>query len=188
MSKRPPLPIALSDQQLKAIGETCAILGQIDMFMQETVAWLLNVPFVTAATILGSTDARARVSVFKTIIDTKCEDVRLKAQSAEALKRFQKLSEQRNDFIHAYFAVLTRGVRHGVIFEGIHFAPHDPSGPGPSGTPIAVKVRTRKHQPSAFIEQVRDDAAEAAHLFQRIATATFEKWSKAQQRPSQDKS
>src|SRR5258708_39484727 len=106
----PPLPIPLTDQHLKMIGELCAILGQIDLFMQESAMFLLNVNPRMAAAIMGSTDVRARSDVWTRIVESKCQDQAVKQTAANAVKRLGKLSEHRNDFVHAYFATLVQTV------------------------------------------------------------------------------
>jgi hypothetical protein len=173
----PPLPIPLTDQQLKAIGETCAILGQIDLFMQETVMWLLNVSVPTAAAIMGSTDARARAGVWKQIVETKCQSTQTKDLAETALKQFEKLSGQRNDFVHAFFGTVVERVHGGITEQAIYLHMHPTELlAGRQGTPVAIKVRNRKHRPASAIETLRDEAATAAHLFHQIVSSTFFQW------------
>ncbi len=170
----PPLPIPLTDKQLKAIGETCVILGQIDLFMQDTVMWLLNVSVPTAAVIMGSTNARARAEVWRQIVETKCKDEKTKLLAANALKQFEKLSGQRNDVVHALFATVLK-VSGNV--EAIHLDMYPAEVHNqPGGTPVAIKVKNRKHQPAAAIEEIRNNAAATAHLFQQIAKNTHFQW------------
>jgi hypothetical protein len=167
----PPLPIPLTDKQLQDIGETCAILGQIDLFMQQTVMWLLNVPQPVAAAIMGSTDARARAGVWREIVQAKCADVTAKALSEDALKRFESISGQRNDFIHAFFGTLVefKDDSGNVFMQGISHTSR-------VGEPVAVRVRSHKHKPAAAVTTLREEAAQAAWIFREIAQTTYQQW------------
>jgi hypothetical protein len=133
---------------------------------------------------MGSTDARARAGVWTQIVETKCNDAKTKELAKDALKSFQNLSGQRNDFIHSYFATVVKTVKPGITLEAI-YRRDVPS--GGEGVPVAIKVRTRKLHPAAAIEGIRDDAAAAAHLFYQIASSTFAQW-RAEHRPSLRKS
>jgi hypothetical protein len=80
----PVYHIPLTDDQLKQLGETAAIISLIERIMQNTVSYLLAVSGEVAAHILGSTNTRTYSTVWLAIVEAKCKDeaiVRVKSNT-----------------------------------------------------------------------------------------------------------
>jgi hypothetical protein len=101
---KPALHIPLSDASLRMLGEICAIQGQIERLMQESLWMLLDMWIDDAAAILGSTNLRNNVDIWARIVSSKCEDRRTLAHVTAVVDGIATLTTGRNDFIHAIFA------------------------------------------------------------------------------------
>jgi hypothetical protein len=157
---KPAYHIPLSETELRLIGETCAIQGQIEFLMQQTVLHLLDADFATALAIMGSTSIHTNVDVWLAVIRDKCADSDLVGLAEQIKRDMAEAVKGRNDFVHALFARTTADGR------GIHLSTNPPI--VEDGIPVAVRARTRNQRPASDIQAVRNSAAkisrEIAHL------------------------
>lgn len=151
--------IPLTDADLAAIGQICAIQGQIEYLMQQIVQRLLQTNHAATTAIMTSTNSFPRISeVWLSVVRDKCKEPHLVGIAEEAFKRMTSLTQGRNHFVHAFYAQsggnggfgLTRGSANSDRFLE-HLAKLD--------TIVAVRTRDRKMRSKGGIVGVRDDAA-----------------------------
>ena len=68
MRKRSPTPafhIALGDEELKMVGEICAIQGQIEWLMLSTVTHLLELDQAAADAVMAATSLETKAKIRK---------------------------------------------------------------------------------------------------------------------------
>jgi hypothetical protein len=165
----PAYHIPLTETELRLIGETCAIQGQIEYLMQQIVGRLLDTDHATTLAIMGSTSIHTNADVWLAVMKDRCEDAAL-IQSAQQIKTDLKAAAKgRNDFVHAIFATTTP--------DGLGFIIG--SGPIDGGTPIAVRTKNRQQRPAKEIQSVRDNAAKIsramAHINHRLRSGSAER-------------
>ena len=155
----PAYHIPLTEVELRLIGETCAIQGQIEYMMQQIVSILLDTDHTATLAIMGSTSIHTNADVWLAVIQDKCCDTAL-IESAQKIKaEMAQAAKGRNDFVHALFATSTP--------DGLGFM----IGAGPienGGPPIAIRTKSRKQRPASEIQEVRDNAARISRAIAHI--------------------
>jgi hypothetical protein len=147
----PAYAIPASDDELRLIGELCAIQGQIEYLMQNAVQQILQTDQKTTLKILGSTSIGTNVDIWCSVIKTKCKLPPVIEVAERVNSEIGTLAQGRNDFVHALFA--TGNFPVGGGFSLI-------SGAKPvGGTPVAVRSKTGKQRALSEIQGVRDTAA-----------------------------
>jgi len=146
---QPAYQIPLTQKQLGTLGEICAIQGQIELTLQNTVRHLLGVPHKTVLAIMGSTSVRTNSEIFIEVARCKCDKPDLLRIAEDAFILIKDLSEGRNDFVHAIFGT-TSGGGFRLTSGGLPFGQHESS---------AMRVRNRKKRPACELQDVRDIAA-----------------------------
>lgn len=156
---KPAYHIQLSPAELQAIGEVVAIQGQIEWIIQHQVVLLLSVLPSTAAAMLGSSGLGKTASVWIEIarcrLAQKAPDVRDVAD--HAYKELTALTQQRNDFIHAFYAEEVGG---GIMFGPLQSRLQ--------GRYIAVRTSKGKRTALTELQAVRDRAAAISVLMATI--------------------
>jgi hypothetical protein len=188
---RPAYHIPLSAAELRMIGEICAIQGQIDWLMQESLWILLDISPNDAAAILDSTNVRNNVDIWAKLIRAKCEDKRTLGHVAVVAKGIASLTAGRNDFVHAFFVKETAHVTelpNGTLAMSgwLGFAPHPLREPG---RVVAMRTKGGKLTPVNRIRVVRNAAARISQRLLKVRLRVVELRVKAEdaQPPSPDK-
>jgi hypothetical protein len=163
----PAYHIPLTEAELRLIGETCAIQGQIEFLMQNAVMHLLDAEFHTALTIMGSTSIHTNAEVWLAVIRDKCDDSELVALAQQIKNDLGAAAKGRNDFVHALFAIATAD---GL---SIKLNRTKPSTDAEGGTPVAVRTKTRNQRPASDIQAVRDRAANISRAMAHLNHCLF---------------
>jgi hypothetical protein len=149
-SINPAFHIPLSDEELKALGELAAILGQIEWLMQLTVSILMGTTVELAQKLLGSTSIQANFNIWLSVIKEKSNNKLVVNMAVAVVDRLAEITEGRNDFFHAYFAnATTNGLF--VLQKTLT---------GDVGPVVAVRVRNSKATPLAKLHTIRNRAAQ----------------------------
>jgi hypothetical protein len=149
----PAFHIPLSDDELRLIGEICAIQGQIEYSMHNIVQRLLQTGTSATRKILGSTSIGTNSDVFIHIVRDKCQFPELKGIAEDVHAKIRDLAEGRNDFVHALYAIGKEGDSSFALVSGAG-RPH----PAFNHT-IAIRIRSGKRRAVDAISSVRDTAA-----------------------------
>lgn len=178
----PAYHVPLNDNQFKLIGEICAIQGQIEWMMLNTVWFALGVNKELALRIMGSTAIGTNADIWIQCVRKKQRNKFLLAMAERAFADIKDLAEGRNDFVHAaYFA------RHADDPERqFVYIAHEGMEPLDEGVEaVAVRVRNQKTVSVDKLKTVRDAAAEIsiriAHvhwvtIVQRKLKGTLSPW------------
>jgi hypothetical protein len=153
----PAYHIPLDDEQLKLIGEICAIQGQIEWMMLNTVWFALGIEQQLANRIMGSTSIGTNADIWIRCVRKKQRNKYMLAMAERAFSDIKDLAEGRNDFVHAtYFA--RRPEQPDTPFT---FVAEEGTPPVEFGVEaVAVRVRNQKTVPVSKLKSVRDAAAE----------------------------
>lgn len=155
----PAYHIPLTETDLAAIGEICAIQGQIEYLMQQIAQRLLGVRHDTTLKIMASSNSLQTASaIWIKVVRDKCNDSDILHIAGEAFERMGALIKGRNDFVHAFygqgggttFALTSSPVRLPAEFKE-HLAGLQ--------TIVAVRTRSRKMRKVGDVSGVRDEAA-----------------------------
>jgi len=160
----PVFHIPLSDEQLIALGEICAIQGQIDYIMQLTVENALNIKAGTARAVLGSSGLKTNIELWAQIMRDKLTDRMALSLVDLVVKDAEFLAPGRNDFVHAFFAEITPngGIR---LSGGVDRKTVVPKLTRPV---MAVRTRNQQKRAAADLSKVRDIAARITHCLWKI--------------------
>ena len=171
-SMEPAYHIPLTDDELKALGEICAIQGQIEQLMYDAVIWSLSITRSAADAIMATTSLDAKGHIWLEVIKSRWKQhldiVDMAEKAAGALR---VLTQRRNDFVHAFYAtqVLVSLGTPPSPQPAIVYGP--PRGMRSSGTPIAIRTRGRKERIASDIPKVRDEIAALSHKFLEVENA-----------------
>jgi hypothetical protein len=155
----PAYHIPLTDTELRLIGETCAIQGQIEYLMQNMVGLLLDTEHEATMTIMGSTSIHTNADVWLSVIIDKCNDAQIIEAARQIKTDMGEAVKGRNDFVHALFATTAPDGGGFMI------------GAGPiigGGTPVAIRTKGRKQRAASDIQGVRDRAAKISRAMAHI--------------------
>lgn len=108
VSISPAYHIPLSPVQLRQIGQLCAIQAQIEWCMQMAVMKLLKLSIKTTLKVMQSTSIRTNSEIWISTIREKVTDPQGLAWAEHAYSQIDKLSEGRNDFVHALYGINLR--------------------------------------------------------------------------------
>ena len=151
---RPAYHIPLADNDLKRIGEICAIQGQIEYLMQNIVGRLLKLGSTDARlAVMGGTGIKANANVFIQVARNKLKDADLLKIAEGAFRDIAKLTEGRNDFVHAFYAHGDEDRDGGFTLTG-----GDTSEPFMDNI-VAIRTGNRKRRKVEDIQIVRNEAA-----------------------------
>lgn len=153
MTDEPAFPVPLTEKQLALLGEICAIQGQIETLMQETLERGLNIKIETAARALGHGGIRNNAEVWKALlldgaIDDEFIDVVQKVHKA-----IETLAKGRNDFVHAEYKS-----------AGVDLSVDDQGTISTEMASVAVRVKTRTTRDTSDLKLVRDEAARISRM------------------------
>jgi hypothetical protein len=154
----PAYHIPLTDDELKALGELCAIQGQIEWLMANIVMHLLDVPLSTANTILGSTVARTNADVWIEIIRAKCTNDEVRSKAEALVKPLKQFSDDRNVVVHAIY-----GHAESESFWSLHSY-----GVRSSKPVVGVRRRNQTRFPNTKIKETRNAGAKASQALQEL--------------------
>jgi hypothetical protein len=98
---QPAFHIPLSDEQLRTLGEVCAIQGQIEFLMRVTVMALRGVSMRTARKNVRSL---ANAGVWLETVEKHAVRQDIKELARAICDEIDALRRGRNDFVHAVFA------------------------------------------------------------------------------------
>jgi len=90
---------------LRQIGQLCAIQAQIEWSMQMVVMKLLALSIKTTLKVMQSNSIRTNSEIWISTIREKVSDERALAWAEHAYSQIDKLSEGRNDFVHALYGI-----------------------------------------------------------------------------------
>jgi hypothetical protein len=148
---KPAFHIPLSDEQLRTLGELCAIQGQIEYLMQVTVAALRGVAMPKARKLLGSPNLTANAGVWLREVEKHAVRQDIKGLARAIYDEIDVLRRGRNDFVHAVFAYAEEG-------EGNYSLKRNIDTTSRADKP-AVAVHNLKTIPIARLKETRDKAA-----------------------------
>ncbi|UVC08172.1 hypothetical protein IHQ71_23925 [Rhizobium sp. TH2] len=153
-------PIPLTDDDLKAIGEICAIQGQIEYLMQVSLSRATALGMETSQLILGSTNLTANAEIWLNLL-YHYRHVLPSLSLPWAEHFFEELCDfirGRNDLLHAVYGYnTTLNLNDGTqrqIFTLNHFE-HDDI----DQTAVAMRVKNSVASPTAKISEMRNKAA-----------------------------
>ena len=152
----PAYHIPLGADRLKLIGEICAIQGQIEWMMQNTVREAFKVDNPLTQRIMGSTSIGTNAEIWIGVVRRKQRRKGILAHAEQAFRDIKDLAEGRNDFVHAVYFTKNPGSRTGMFIRVAEAGSHNPAN---SRTAIAVRVRNRKEVSVRKLAEVRDIAA-----------------------------
>jgi hypothetical protein len=152
----PAYHIPLRQKDLALIGEICAIQGQIEWMMLNTVRDALDIEKALALRIMGSTAIGANSDIWMRCVRKKQRNKYILAMAERAVADIKELSEGRNDFVHAaYFAR-----RKSEPDKPFTFYAERGARPLPTGLEaVAVRVRNQRTIPVSKLQSVRDAAS-----------------------------
>lgn len=165
---KPAYHIPLKATTLQLIGEICAIQGQVEWMMQNTVRELLKIDNETVQRIMGSTSIATNAEIWIRLIRKKESRKSVLRHAEQALSDIRELAEGRNDFVHAVY------MRKGQIGTHSYFVYYgdiaDEGGVrNTDRLAVAMRVRNRKIVPVDKLREIRDVAASIsirmAHVF-----------------------
>ena len=149
------------------LGELCAIQGQVEHLMVDTLSYALDVRTETARKMLASSSLHTNAIIWIAIFREKCRDQKTIKLAESAFALVQGITQGRNDFVHAVFATAT-----GTSWMLLQYGKGKRQ-PRPTGN-AAVALRTRdmkKKRPISDLKTVRNNAAELSVLLSDIAWA-----------------
>ena len=170
----PAYHIPLSADKLQLIGEICAIQGQIEWMMLHGVKRMLGVEESLARRIMGSTSIAANADIWINCIRAKQKRRKRDLAHAErAYSDIAKLTEGRNDFVHAIYFVKTDTNETGLMVR-IAAPGLMPAQMEDHHSAVAVRVRSGKAASIEGLLAIRDLAAEVSVRVAHVGwTASF---------------
>ncbi len=164
----PVFHIPLSDDELRTIGELCAIQGQIEFFMQLTVKVLLKISMPNARKRLGRPNITANANVWLTAVEKHVPREEIKELARLVVEEIEVIRRGRNDFVHAVFAI--SGEKEGDFWMQRNIVGEIP----PLGYKPAVAVHNLKTKPMENLKETRDKAAAISrfifHIYENNGT------------------
>src|SRR5262245_59992230 len=156
----PAYHIPLTESELRLIGETCAIQGQIEDLMQQAVWQLLgDLSNATTLKIMGSTSMHTNADIWLAVIKDKCGDKAVVQMAQQVKSDLGEAAKGRNDFVHALFATASPdGSGFGIATDKSVM----------DGPTVAVRTRTRARRPASDIQHIRDRAARISRTIAHI--------------------
>jgi hypothetical protein len=155
----PAYHIPLTDDQLKMIGEICAIQSLIEDHMFGCVRRLLSVSLDYASKLLGSTAVNTNVEIWINAIREKCQHPALVSLAEEIRVGIINLAKGRNDFVHGLFGTLEQG--------NVYIYAYGQS--IPTGPVVAQRPKNKdKLTPVEDIEKVRNEAARLSRMIAHL--------------------
>lgn len=162
----PAFRIPLASSELQALGELCAIQGQVEHLLVHTLHCVLDLPLETARTVLASSSIHTNARIWIAVFREKCHNQPILQTAEAAFKLVESTTKGRNDFVHAIFATPM-----GDLWL-LDVAPKGTKHRRSKGNE-AVAVRTRdigKKRPISDLVAVRNDAARLSVLLSEIAS------------------
>jgi hypothetical protein len=160
----PAYQIPLPPKDLALLGELTAIMGQIDEEMTALVAILLQVDRDAANVIMGSSKVADNAAIWTNVIRNRSENEDLLWLVEHANSEIGKVSEGRNDFIHAVFENLLMPAPVLYDSRGFGFT----QGGFRTIDVEARRVRKKKRRSVTELQSVRDQAARLSCLVAHI--------------------
>jgi hypothetical protein len=167
MTAKAAYHIPLTDDELKMLGEICAIQGQIEYLIAHTISMAINLNPKATNAILDRNTLSGNADIWREVIRARAGQQSTRDAADEAFKEIVALTEGRNDFVHAFFAkeVKVDLFGKGEPSTGILLSPGPDSNPG---TVVGIRTRGGKKRPAAEIKSVRDRAAELSVKVKKI--------------------
>jgi hypothetical protein len=147
----PAYNIPLGADDLRLIGEICAIQGMIEYSMQQIVRKLEGITQARARERLSAGGMGKNAEVFVGAMGAKCKNSALTKIAENAYKDILKTAKGRNDFVHAIFAANENDGFTLTFGFGV--------APTPTADTVAIRTRNLKKTPASQIKSVRDAAA-----------------------------
>jgi hypothetical protein len=169
---KPAYHIPLTPKELQTLGELCAIQGQIEKLMQDTVALLLEVGDQLGKAIMGSSSMEANSLIWITTVRQRVKDETARAWAEIAYRELKDLAAGRNDFVHAaYGQNLGESARIQMFGFSISTGPMViAKGRGS----MAMRVKSGKRRPVSDLQDVRDKAARLSNIFAAVEISAVE--------------
>jgi len=161
--------VPLEDDDIRLLGEICAVIGQIEFLMQLSVADLLDISQSLAQRILGSTSLAINTEIWAETVKAKCKRRDLHGLAEAVRAEIGDIMASRNDFFHTIY-----GIDLGEENFALTRNPDDAIG----RTPIAIRVKTMKKTPITELKVTRDKAAQLSHFVAHIRNAGTAEWVK----------
>lgn len=158
----PVFHIPLSDDELRTIGELCAIQGQIEFFMQLTVKVLLKVWMPSARKRLGSPNITENAKVWLAAVEKHVPREDIKELARLVVEEIEGIRHGRNDFVHAVFAIA--GEKEGDFWMQRNIVGEISQ----QGEKPAVAVHNLKTIPIKNLKETRDKAAAISRFISHI--------------------
>jgi hypothetical protein len=155
----PAYHIPLSKDEFALLGELTAIIGLVDEEMTVLVQELLGVERGAANVVMGSTKISDNTAIWASIIAENTSDEDLLWLVKHADIEVQKVSEGRNDFVHAIFE-MKEGPFDSSVFDPAVFHVSET---------VARRVRRVNERPVCDLKDVRDRAARLSCLVAHIS-------------------
>ena len=160
----PAFHIPLSEEELRTLGELCAIQGQIELLMQLTVMVLCKKSLQRARKLLSSPKLTANARVWLSAIEQNASWQDSKKIAKAVVHEIDALSRGRNDFVHAVFAF-------GVGEDGFSLERDLGVNGSPRRHGPAVVVHNLRTRPMADLQEIRDKAATISQFMMIIYDA-----------------
>jgi hypothetical protein len=168
MQKRPPTPafhIPLGDEELKMVGEICAIQGQIEWLMLSTVTHLLELDQAAADAVMASTSLEANAKIWLQVIRSKRVDPDIYHIAKLAYSELKSFIKGRNDFVHVFYAKEIAVQFSEISGKAITYGREPVSD---TGEIVAIRTRGRRQRLAGEIRSVRDQAGELSQKFLQV--------------------
>jgi hypothetical protein len=159
----PSWHIPLSDDELRTLGELCAIQGQIEWLMQLTVMVLRKVSLQKARKLLGSPNISANARIWLTAVEKGRSRRDIRQLAKAVVDEIDVIRQGRNDFVHAVFA-------YGEGEDAFSMT-RKPDQNDLQRKPV-VAVHNLKTKPLANLKAIRDKAATISHFIDFVYECT----------------
>ena len=105
ISHQPAWRIPLSVDQLAQLGLLTAIVTQIENTLQICVGRMLGTSQEATRAIMGSTNIRPRLTIFRAVAQQRITDAALNTLALSLADGLESITERRNHFVHSLWAV-----------------------------------------------------------------------------------
>lgn len=113
----PAFNIPASDDDLRTLGELCAIQGQIELLMQITVMVMSKTSLARARKHVSSSNISLNASVWLDVVEKNVSRANSKSLARAVVKEINIIRQGRNDFVHAFFAFGEGGDEFSIVLN-----------------------------------------------------------------------
>lgn len=161
---QPAYNIPLSNKELKWLGELCAIQGQIEMLMSNTVMHLLDVSYDVANTILRPTSARVNAKVWISIVRCKSSSQNFLKKAENIYSTMPDVFKDRNIVVHGLYGHESDKGFYALYGDGV--VNDDPV--------VAVRRGDQSRHSVDKIKEARDSAARLSRELHELIVPLIE--------------